>query len=119
MTAHCRGDAEMMARLTAPTGIVASRGEIFETTREQTLSRFASVFSRVDYTGYHDLKDPLVELANSRDIGWIVVNPLAEGRENESGELFSTQWAWVMLVRKLDGVWLNAGNASNLKQPPE
>lgn len=119
MTAHCRGDADMMAALTAPQTVIANRGEVFNATSEQTGERFASVFSRVDYTGYHDLKDPAVEVSQSGDIGWIVVNPLAQGREIESGEAFSLQWAWVMLVRKIDGKWLSAGNASNLKQPAE
>lgn len=119
MTAHCRGDAGMMAALTAPQTVIANRGEVFNATSEQTGERFASVFSRVDYTDYHDLKDPAVEVSQSGDIGWIVVNPLAQGREIESGETFSLQWAWVMLVRKIDGDWLSAGNASNLKQPAE
>ncbi len=119
LTAHCRGDAEMMAALTAPTGIVASRGEVLETTRAQTLSRFSSVFSRVDYTGYHDLKDPVVTVSEGGDIGWVMVNPLAEGNVKETGEPFSDQWAWVMLARKIDGIWLNAGNASNHKPAEE
>ncbi|WP_425409384.1 hypothetical protein [Hyphococcus sp.] len=114
LTAHCRGDADMMAALTAPETIVANRGELTPVTSDETRSRFQSVFSRVDYTAYHDLKDPVIQAAQSGDIGWIAVNPLAEGQSIETGETFSSQWAWVMMARKIDGVWLNAGNASNI-----
>ena len=46
----------------------------------------------------------MIEVAESADIGWAI------------GEAFDGQWAWIILVRKIDGVWRNAGNASNLKQ---
>ncbi len=56
------------------------------------------------YTGYHDLTEPMIEVAENGDIGWAI------------GKAFDDQWAWIMLVPKIDGVWINAGNASKLKQ---
>lgn len=115
LAAHCRGDAGAMEALTASEATIANRGEITRTTAKDVGAQFSSLFSSIDYTGYHDLEDPIITVAESEDIGWIIVNPLAEGREIQSGETFRLQWAWIMLVRKIDGVWLHAGNASNLK----
>lgn len=113
LVAHCMGDADMMANLSAPNIIVASRGELLETSPAVTRERFTSVFQRVDYTEYHDLAMPVIEVSSSGDLGWIGVNVRAIGEVIESGESFDDQWAWVMMVRKIDDVWLHAGNASN------
>lgn len=116
LAAHCRGDAAMMAALTAPEAVVANRGDIARVTNKETETRFASVFSRVDYRAYTDLKPPEIAVAQSGDLGWAVVNVRAEGEAVETGEPFSDQWAWTILARKIDGIWLNAGNASNRKE---
>jgi hypothetical protein len=116
LAAHCLGDANMMADLSAPSVIVASRGELLETSPEATRERFTSVFQQVDYTEYHDLAVPIVEVSSSGDIGWIGVNVRAVGEVIESGDSFDDQWAWVMMVKKIDDIWLHAGNASNSLQ---
>ena len=117
LIAHCEGDAKMMGALTAPDILVASRGDLIASSSEETSQRFDSVFSNVDYTGYFDLKDPVIEVSENGDIGWAGVNTRAVGLDKETGEEFDMQWAWIMLAKKIDGVWLNAGNASNMKQP--
>ena len=116
LAAHCVGDADMMGALTAPETIMASRGELFQSSHDETRTRFESVFKRVVYTGYHDLTEPVINVSESGDIGWAAVNVRTIGSEMSSGESFDSQWAWIMLVKKIDGVWLNAGNASNIKQ---
>ena len=116
LAAHCMGDADLMASLTAPETLVASRGDLFQSSDQETRSRFNSVFNRVVYSHYTDLSDPEIEVAASGDIGWVGVNVRAEGAEVKSGDPFDDQWAWVMLARKIDGVWRTAGNASNSKE---
>ncbi|NOX84222.1 MAG: nuclear transport factor 2 family protein [Alphaproteobacteria bacterium] len=116
LAAHCLGDADLMAKLTAPQIVIASRGDLFQSSDEETRTRFTSVFKSVDYTGYYDLAEPIIEVAESGDLGWAGVNVRAVGADKANGEAFDDQWAWVMLARKIDGVWRNAGNASNLKQ---
>lgn len=113
LAAHCLGDADMMADLSAPNIVVASRGELMETSQEITRERFTSVFQRLDYTEYHDLAIPIIDVSSSGDIGWIGVNVRAVGKVIDSGDSFDDQWAWVMMVRKIDDVWVHAGNASN------
>ena len=115
LAAHCRGDASMMAALTAPEAIIANRGEIIKTTPAEMEQRFGSVFERMRYHAYTDIEPPSIAVAESGDLGWAVVNVRAEGEAAESGEAFADQWAWALLARKVDGVWLNAGNASNRK----
>lgn len=113
LATHCRGDAELMSELSTPETVIANRGDVIEATREETRKQFDSVFSRLDYTGYHDVKAPQIDVAESGDLGWAVVNVRAEGVARESDTPFSQRWAWAMLARKVDGVWLSAGNASN------
>ncbi len=115
LAAHCLGDAALMARLTAPEGVVANRGDLFLTTRAQLLENMTGLFERLDYQSYEDLAEPFVEVSPGGDMGWIGVKVRASGAVNETGEPFESDWAWIMLVKKLDGEWLNAGNASNQK----
>lgn len=115
LAAHCRGDAGMMAQLTAPEALIANRGDITTVSPDDMETRFTSVFSQVDYRAYLDLKQPAIEVAESGDVGWVMVNVRADGEVVETGDAFSDQWAWVLLARKIDGVWLNVGNASNVK----
>lgn len=113
LAAHCAADADAIADLTASEIIVSSRGNLQESSREETRSRFERVFQAVDYNHYHDLQTPVVEVSESGDIGWIGVNVQAVGNEITSSKPFDMRWSWVMLTRKIDGVWYNAGNASN------
>lgn len=116
LAAHCLGDAEMMARLMTPEGIVANRGELFLSTRNELLSNITGLFERLDYRSYEDTAVPLVEVSPAGDFGWIGVKVRASGIEKTNGEPFRSEWAWILLARKIDGEWLGAGNASN--QPP-
>jgi ketosteroid isomerase-like protein len=113
LAAHCAGNADEIADLTTPETIVSSRGELRKSSREETRSSFERVFKQVDYNQYLDLLTPVVEVSSSGDIGWIGVNVRAIGKEIVGGQPFESQWSWVMLTRKVNGVWLNAGNASN------
>jgi ketosteroid isomerase-like protein len=113
LAAHCAGDAARLAELTAPEITVASGGQLLQSTREETLQRFTDTFQRLDYDAYVDRVEPTIEVAESGDIGWIAVEVQPRGSVIQSGAAFDSQWAWVMLVRKVDGRWLNAGNAAN------
>jgi len=113
LAAHCLGDADLLAELSAPDTVLASRGELLDVTREATRAQFTRVFGRWDYTGYVDLKPPVIRLAKSGDLGWIGVNVRATGKAIGSDESFDDQWAWFMTVGKFDGRWLTTGNASN------
>jgi hypothetical protein len=106
----------MMAELSAATTVSANRGQLVESTNESMRVRFTSVFERFDYTEYHDLVMPIIEIASSGDLGWIAVNVRAVGNENASGNTFDNQWAWVMMVEKINGAWRSTGNASNSLQ---
>jgi hypothetical protein len=113
LAAHCLGDADMIANLSAPEIMSASRGKLEQTTNEAMREQFTALFQSLDYTAYHDLVAPVIELAEDATLGWIGVNVEARGTAIETGGPFSSQWAWIMMVRKIDDVWLHAGNASN------
>lgn len=113
LAAHCLGDAELVADLSASESVIASRGELFAETRANIRKQFAALFGRLDYTAYHDLVPPVIEVAESGDVGWIAVNAGAVGHSLDTGEPFDDRWAWVMMVRKRHNRWLHAGNTSN------
>lgn len=113
LAAHCLGDADLMSTLSAPEVLVANRGELQQYQNDAMRERFADLFNNLNYAEYHDLVMPAVEVSAASDIGWISVNVRAIGSERKSGVPFDDQWAWVMLARKIDNVWVHAGNASN------
>ena len=114
LAAHCIGDAGMMAALSAPSVYSINRGRLDTATNEELEARFSSLFDALDYTEYHDLSAPVIEV--SGEVGWIAVNTRAIGAEKNSGRTFDDQWAWIMTVRKVDGRWLHTANASNRRE---
>lgn len=117
LAAHCLGDAERMANLSTEAIVSASRGALTQTDRETTRTRFGQVFEAVDYTEYHDLKDPVIRVSDAGDLAWIGVEVLAKGVEVADQTPFEMQWAWIMLAENSDGTWRHAGNASNMLPP--
>ena len=113
LAAHCLGDADMVADLSAPEILTASRGKLTQITNEALNERFSALFQSLDYAAYHDLVMPTIDLSEDAKLGWIGANVQAEGSEIKTGTSFSDQWAWIMMVKKIDDVWLHAGNASN------
>lgn len=113
LIAHCLGDADMLAALTAPTATIANRGSVVETNPAEMATRFKRVFERRKYSAYIDTAQPTVSADNS--VGWVAVQVNAQGHNPANGQRFDEHWAWVMMAEKSDGKWLMAGNASNLR----
>lgn len=116
LAAHCLGDAELMAQLSAPQVLVAGRGELREVSNDAMKERFAALFQAVTYTEYRDTKMPVIEVAENADLGWVGASVHTSGSTNDTGAAFAHQWAWVMMVKKIDGAWLHVGNASNIAE---
>ena len=113
LAAHCLGNSDMMADLSSPSVMSANNGSLTESAREEIRERFAGLFELVDYTGYHDLVEPRIEVSSAGDLGWIGVNVRAVGSVRETGATFDSEWAWIMVVQKDGDAWYHAGNASN------
>jgi len=113
LAAHCLGDAELMSALSTTEMIVAGRGELQRFTNDAMRERFTGLFQSVDYSEYHDLVMPVIRVSTASDLGWIGVNVRAVGTDKDTGASFDDQWAWVMMVEKIDDVWVHSGNASN------
>jgi hypothetical protein len=78
--------------------------------------QFSALFQALDYTEYRDILPPTIELSPNSDFGWVGAKVRASGSAVDTGTAFNAQWAWVMMVKKIDNVWLHAGNASNRKE---
>ena len=113
LIAHCLGDADLLASLTAPTATIANRGSVVETNPAEMATRFTSVFERRKYSAYIDTALPRVSADNR--VGWVAVQVNAQGHTPANDQSFDEHWAWVMMAEKIDGKWLMTGNASNLR----
>ncbi len=113
LAAHCMGDADLMADKSVDGVVSANRGSLATISKAAMAERFTAVFEAVDYREYHDLKTPVVEVAESGDLGWLAVEVRAVGTDRSTGDAFDSQWAWLMTARKVDSQWKHAGNASS------
>lgn len=116
LAAHCLGDAALMERLSASSVTIVSGGAVTETNPEGVETAFRGTFKRRAYSSYTDTKPPQVTVSSAGDVGWATIQVNAKGELAETGEAFDENWAWVMLAKKVDGVWCMAGNASNVRQ---
>lgn len=113
LAAHCLGDADLIAALSAEEILDVSGGELQRFSNGELHSMFESLFELLNYTEYHDIAMPHIEVSKSADLAWIGVNTQPVAFNKESGNSFSDQWAWVMLVKKIDGRWLHVGTSSS------
>ena len=118
LAAHCLGDSDLLAEMSAAQVVSANNGELVQVTNAELRERFAALFERLQYSEYHDTELPIINIAGSSDVGWIGVSVRALGSVRGSDARFDNQWAWIMTVRKVDGEWLHAGNASNVARQP-
>jgi hypothetical protein len=116
LAAHCLGDADMIARLSSAQILSANSGAMAQVTNQTIRDRFSELFERLNYTAYHDIVTPIIEIAEGAGLGWVGANVRAVGKTVSQGTPYDKQWAWIMIVRKENGKWLHAGNASNLVQ---
>ena len=77
------------------------------------MSQITNELREENYEEYHDLVVPVIKVSAASDLGWIGVNVRAIGSDKSTGTSFDDQWAWVMMVEKIDNIWVHAGNASN------
>lgn len=113
LAAHCDGDAQRIADLSAESSLSVNGGTVSSLTRDEMASRFSTLFSQLNYQTYADLQSPMIDIAESGDIAWAAVNVRARGQTADGEAQFDDQWAWIMLAKKVNGLWLHAGNASN------
>lgn len=113
LAAHCLGDADLMAERSVDNVVSANRGSLSTIPQPAMAERFTGLFERLDYREYHDLESPVVEVSEAGDVGWIAVEVRAVGVDRMTGAEFDDQWAWLMTMRKVDGKWRHAGNASS------
>ncbi len=116
LIAHCLGDPAIMESLTAPGAVIVNSGSVFTSGPTQTGQVFENTFERRKYSAYIDTRLPEIAVAASGDIGWAAVQVNAQGVTPADGQTFDEHWAWVMMARKIEGRWMMAGNASNIRR---
>lgn len=115
LAAHCLGNADLIADLSDTRIISANSGDLDLVPQSDIREQFASVLGRLNYTEYHDVVHPIMQVSGSADMAWIAANVRSVGNDEQTGKRFDDQWAWLMILKKIDGKWVHAGNASNIK----
>ena len=115
LTAHCQHDANRIAELTAPVAHIVSGGSVTEADPASVHRVFTNTFARRAYTSYVETSMPKITVSNAGDIGWAVVEVEASGALRDESKLFREHWAWALTAKKVDGRWLMAGNAANMR----
>lgn len=94
--------------------VSANRGEISYPTPEEMKARFRPYINSTTFEYYRDMVPPIVKVSDDGTLGWVIVQVEAKG--NRGGENYDFQSAWIELYEKRDGVWVQAGNVSNMKE---
>lgn len=113
LAAHCIGDADLIATLSAPEILDVSRGTVRSIGNAELREQFATVFERIRYDRYDDTALPVIEVSAGGDIAWIAADVHAYATDKQTEDSFDSKWAWVMLAKKIDGTWVHAGTASS------
>ncbi len=89
-------------------------------TGEQTILGLKRIMASRYHYEYNDLKRPIIKIANSGDLAWVLAEIEAKGirideKGNETGPL-EFQCSWIMLHEKINGEWKLVGNVSTFKE---
>lgn len=114
--AHLRGDVDRLLADAAEIGTVARRGELVETSREQTRERLGAYLAATRFQRYQDVVVPVVGVAHDGSLGWLGCQIEAEGEQRDAEgrvEPFAYGFSWVELFARGPEGWRNVGNASS------
>ena len=88
--------------------ISVNRGEITRPKMEETLSRYNSYFSSVEFVRWDDVSEPIIRFSEDGSLAYTVVDKIVEVTfRDESGEKQTgqTHFAWTAIYRKSAEGW--------------
>ena len=88
--------------------ISVNRGEITQPKRAETLARYHSYFSSVEFVKWDDVSEPIIKFSDDGNMAYTIVDKIVRTRyKNEAGEEVEgeTYFAWTAIYRKTAEGW--------------
>ena len=88
--------------------ISVNRGEITFPKKSETLSRYHSYFSSVEFKKWDDVSEPIIKFSEDGKLAYTIVDKIVKIEfEDENGEISEseTHFAWTAIYRKIDDEW--------------
>ena len=88
--------------------VSVNRGEITFPKKSETLSRYHSYFSSVEFKKWDDDSEPIIKFSEDGTLAYTIVDKIVKIEfEDENGEITEseTHFAWTAIYRKIDGEW--------------
>ncbi|MEP4535085.1 MAG: nuclear transport factor 2 family protein [Cyclobacteriaceae bacterium] len=105
---HFEKDSVSFANQLSDDFISVNRGKITYPDKEETISRYNSYFSSVQFLKWDDLSEPIIRFSDDGTIAYTIVDKIVEVEyDNENGEteVGRTHFAWTAIYKKHGDKW--------------
>lgn len=107
-THHMEKMADSLAEQMSAQFISVNRGEITMPSKQETTARFSNYLGRVTFEKWDDIEPPIIRFSADSTVAYTVVHKqviLTYQDEEDQQIRESTEFAWVTIYRKTNGVW--------------
>ncbi len=105
---HFNRDSIAFANQLSDNFISVNKGKITRPSRQETISRYHSYFSSVEFIKWDDVTEPIIIFSEDGSIAYTIVDKIVQTTyENESGnkESGETHFAWTAIYKKYKDGW--------------
>ena len=105
---HFQKDSVAFANQFSDQFISVNRGLITSPSKDETISRYNSYFSSVDFVKWDDLNEPVIKFSDDGTMAYTVVDKIVQvNYKADDGSVFtdSTHFAWTAIYKKYESGW--------------
>ena len=116
---HLEKLASELVNLQSDDFTTINAGEVFKPTKEEGIDMFSNYFSSVEFINWDDIAPPVIKFSEDLTVAYVTVQKKVVIKYvDEIGEQKqqATDFAWVSIYRKVEGVWKLDLIASTNKQ---
>lgn len=105
---HFGKDSVAFANQLSDNFISVNKGVISRPSKKETIARYNSYFSSVDFVNWDDLSEPIIKFSDDGSIAYTIVDKIVTTTyKDESGKAQTgeTHFAWTAIYTKYNGEW--------------
>lgn len=105
---HFNKDSISFANLLSENFISVNNGIITHPARNETISKYHTYFSSVDFVQWDDVTEPIIRFSEDAKLAYMIVDKLVKvTHQTESGEKIDseTHFAWTAVYKKYGDEW--------------
>ena len=105
---HFNKDSITFANQLSKNFISVNRGEISQPTKEETIARYNSYFSSVEFVKWDDVSKPIIKFSNDGSMAYTIVDKIVTVTyKDENGDLIKeeTHFVWTAIYKKYGREW--------------